>query len=302
MVDVDLPIPRALSSSFGSHKSSPGKTYHTSWSSFEGNASACSTSRAEPETAANVAGWLKRYHEDFALQAVHPYPEMLEDIKRSMRAEPTPNASVSTPHGEDGPVDRWIEVCTTLVADTSTFTITRLRLRRRVKIPPIPTIPAPVEVLQSQYGNPYTAAQLTPGFGTSDDWLEEEMSEEPIMDMDSTLIEAVERVLAQSGQSSKVPSNSSSRSSSMRGRAETGGPDLLPPLEVPRGECKRMVLGALEQVVKSVTADRSPEEHAGRGRDIGAAGRTASSRTVPAESTLREGIRRWLHEVEESGR
>jgi len=304
VVDVDLPVPKALSSSFGSHMSSPGKAYHTSSSSLDGHASGCSFSRMESETAANVAGWLKRYHEDFTLQAVSPYADLIKEIKRSMKAEPTPTPTSMTPHGEGGPVDRWVEVCTTLIADTNTFSITRLRLRRRVKLNPLPPVPAASEVrpstpVQSQYGNPYTAAQLIPGFGTLDNNLEEDMVEEPIMDMDGTLIDAVERVLAQSGQSSKAHSRASSRSSSKRGRHEKRGSDVLPTLEVPRGECKRMVLGALEQVVKSVTADRTLEEHGGRGRDIRGSSSTASMRSVPAESPLREGIRKWLYDVEE---
>ncbi len=315
VVNIDLPIPRALSSSFGSHMSSPSKTQHTPCSSLDGYASACSPSRAEPETAANVAGWLKRYHEDFALQAVRSYAELVNDIKRSMKAEPTPHTTPTTPNAEGGPVEKWVDVCTTLIADTSKFSITRLRLRRRVKLHPVPPTsthsearpPAP---LHSQYSNPYTADQLTPGFGTSDECLEEEMVEEPIMDMDGTLIDAIERVLVQSGQSSRAHSAASSRSSSVRaGRREKsdtgggGGADSLPTLEVPRGECKRMVLGALEQVVKSVTADRSLAECGGRGRDIRGSGwtsRSASARTVPVESTLREGIRKWLHEVEDA--
>ena len=308
VVNIDLPMPRALSSSFGSHMSSPGKTQHTSCSSLDGYPSGCSPSRAEPETAANVAGWLKRYHEDFALQAVRPYADLVNDTKRSMKAEPTPNTGCTTPNGEGGPVDKWVDVCTTLIADTSTFSITRLRLRRKVRLHPIPPTSArsearPFTPLQPQHGNPYTADQLTPGFGTSDDCLEQEMVEEPIMDMDGTLIDAVERVLAQSGPSSKAHSTTSSRSSSMRaGRREKSGADSLPTLEVPRGECKRMVLGALEQVVKSVTADRSLEDCGGRGRDIkgcGGTSRSASTRSVPVESTLREGIRKWLHEVED---
>lgn len=311
VVNIDLPIPRAMSSSFGSHISSPGKTTHTPCSSIDGYASGCSSLRAEPETAANVAGWLKRYHEDFALQAVRPYADLVDDIKRSMKAEPTPNATATTPNVEGGSVDKWVDVCTTLIADTARFSITRLRLRRRVTLQPVPSTSTnpdarPSTPLQSHLGNPYTADQLTPGFGTSEECLEEEMVEEPIMDMDGTLIDAIERVLVQSGESSRAHSNTSSRSSSVRvdRREKNGnGVDSLPKLEVPRGECKRMVLGALEQVVKSVTADRSLEECGGRGRDIrGYEGtsRSMPTRSMPVESTLREGIRKWLHEVEDA--
>lgn len=128
------------------------------------------------------------------------------------------------------------------------------------------------------------------------------MIEEPIMDMDGILIDAVERVIAQSGPSSKAQSNASSRSSSKRGRHEKRGSEALPTLEVPRGECKRMVLGALEEVVRSVTADWTLEERGegqGRGKALRGSSSAASLRSLPAESTLREGIRKWLQDMDE---
>lgn len=307
VVDVDLPLPRGLSSSFGSHTSSPTKAYHTPSSSLDGYTSGRPSSRMDSDATTNVGGWLKRYHEDFALQAVTPYADLIKDVKRSMEAEPSPNPSSVTPHGEDGPADKWVDVCTTLIADTQTFSITRLCLRRRIKLTPPPPVSTSADLrpstpAHSQYGNPYTAAQLTPGFGMSDNCLEEEMIEEPIMDMDGILIDAVERVIAQSGPSSKAQSNASSRSSSKRGRHEKRGSEALPTLEVPRGECKRMVLGALEEVVRSVTADWTLEERGegqGRGKALRGSSSAASLRSLPAESTLREGIRKWLQDMDE---
>ncbi len=301
VIDVELPEQDFAPSSFGSGISSPNMSGFLSASALDkascyGHSSSCSFSHVDPDSTANVAGWLKRFHEDFALQSVRPYEEMEKDITCAMRAEPTPALAPATPQLEGGSVDRWVDVCTTLIADTRDFSVKRLRLRRRVKLPPIDpkvaaiTAPRPItkesSAVLAQYGNPYSLAQLTPGIEAHNN-LEEKIVEEPIMDMDGTLVDAIERVLAQSGHSSRAHSAASSRSSSRRGRPDHNAahkePTPLSNLEIPRGECKKMVLGALEQVVRSVRKERLKVE--------GADG-------AVAESTLREGVRRWLDDVE----
>ncbi|KAI9724084.1 MAG: hypothetical protein M1812_000803 [Candelaria pacifica] len=302
VIDVELPAQDFAPSSFGSGTSFPNTSGFLSASSLDkassyGHSSSCSFSHVDPDATANVAGWLKRFHEDFALQSVRPHEDMEKDIKRSMRDEPTPALAPTTPQVEGGPADRWVDVCTTLIADTRTFSVRRLRLRRRVKLPPAEPKPAAItaprfitkddSLTTYQYGNPYTLAQLTPGNEKPQPHLEEKFIEEPIMDMDGTLVDAIERVLAQSGHSSRAHSAASSRSSSRRGRPDHNTPRnepiSIPNLEIPRGECKKMVLGALEQVVRSVRKERF--------RDEGVEG-------VVVDSTLREGVRRWLDDVE----
>jgi hypothetical protein len=129
--------------------------------------------------------------------------------------------------------------------------------------------------------------------------LEHESTEEPVMDLDGTLVDAVERVIARSGPSSAVHSRAASPSRLRRGKSglsETTDSQNLetPAIEVPRRECRRMVLGALEEVVRSVAAERHQE------------GPTSSqNRGCPASSgytdnTLREGVRRWLLDIEEA--
>ncbi|KAI9705599.1 MAG: hypothetical protein M1836_006355 [Candelina mexicana] len=302
VIDVELPEQDFAPSSFGSGISSTNMSGFLSASSLDkascsGHSSSCSFSHVDPDATANVAGWLKRFHEDFALQAVRPYENMEEDIKRSMRAEPTPAPAPTTPQAEGGPADRWVDVCTTLVADTHSFSVKRIRLRRLVKVVPMDHktvyMSAPRSRTQDdslmthQYGHPYSPAPSASDVEKQHGHLDEKIIEEPIMDMDGTLVDAIERVLAQSGHSSRAHSTTSSRSSSRRGRPDHNAPHNqptpMPSLEIPRGECKKMVLGALEQVVRSVRKERS--------RDEGAEG-------VVAESTLREGVRRWLDDVE----
>jgi hypothetical protein len=245
-------------------------------------------SRAGPdvETTMNVGGWLPRYNPDFALQA-NPFQDNLTaEIKESMRAEPTP-AMTSTPHPDGG--DRWVDISSAIIGDTTNFTIRRIVYRRLVKTrdstQPTPSLPH----LDSRYGNVYAAAQLTPSADADANQVEERFDEEPIISMDETLIDAVERIIAQSGQGSKTSSACSSRSASRKGgnRERSNSDAKFPPvpehrLEVPRNECKKMVLSALEEIVREVAESRKDGDEAERAR----------------ESFLREGVRSWLVNVE----
>ncbi|KAH7398220.1 folliculin-interacting protein N-terminus-domain-containing protein [Pyrenochaeta sp. MPI-SDFR-AT-0127] len=251
----------------------------------------------------NAAGWLSQFHADFAVQAIKPYRELERDIKRAMSAEPTPLNSVSTPSIETGPLERWIDVCSALVADTSAFTIKRISLRRMVKLIPTPTYQssamtpavAGLPPGRSQYGNPYTAGTVAPMM--TEVHLAEKFIEEQIMDFDATLIDGVDRVLAQSGEVTRVNSAQSSRSSSRRGRRDTrADSDAVPHVEVPQTDCKGVIFDALESIVKDVTAERSGKEEL-KDVDEKKSNKQVQAKTA-TDSSLKEGIRRWLTEVE----
>ncbi|CAD6579697.1 MAG: hypothetical protein ASARMPRED_009223 [Alectoria sarmentosa] len=277
VVDVDLAPHVSFPSSFASIMSSP-MAVPTAASSFNDRQSLHARSPVHDtphrgaESAVDVVGWLRRYHQDFALQAVRPYDTLKEDVKRSMRTEPTPAATTATTSEVGDTASEWTEICTTLIADTTNFTVTRLRLRRKDATSPHHQANALLE--NSSTGNPS----------------EEEIIDEPIMDMDPTLIDAVERVLAQSGQSSRAVSRPPSPSRNTPS-------DEKPVLEVPRSECRKMVLGALEQVAKSVSAELSSgsrvEKNVGRSH--------RGRENLPTDSTLREGVRKWLNEVGREG-
>lgn len=259
VIDVDLPMPSSFSSSFGSSMSSP-KATHTGASSFNDSSMysrtpAKNTTPAGSSSSNDVAGWLKAYHQDFALQAVRPYDGLEQDIKRSMRAEVIHVGEPAFTNSAEPKTGPWTEVCTTLIANAQTFSVRRLSLRRR-----------PVSN-RSRSGNHGSFA------------VEEEILSEPVMDLDATLIDAVERVLAQSSQSSRTHSRAASPS---RHLALDGSS-----LEVPRSECRKLVLGALEQVAKSVR-----EEQERRGREIG---EREPREARMLDSTLREGVRKWLN-------
>ncbi|KAJ5585468.1 uncharacterized protein N7459_005268 [Penicillium hispanicum] len=327
IVDVDLPLPGflSLSSSGDSTIASPKKTRnsvtsvdaiastHSSGSGFHG------TMKDNDSPSSHVAGWLKLFHEDFSLQAVRPYATLEADIKRAMQAEPSPYIP-STPDVDGS--ERWVDVATTLLADTRTSSIKRLRLRRKIVVghgnAQTHTPPSPASTLQSgntphYSGGGSSASQFSSffsGYGKSPDspipeghdpsYVEERFVEEPVMDLDGILVDAVERVLGQSGYSSLAHSRAPSPSRAQRGedKASTTPRGEDPPqVEVPRAECRKMVLGALEEVVRIVTAEHCREDVDG---ELGMADRERRRALAGADNTLREGIRKWLLDVEEA--
>ncbi|KAL9136726.1 MAG: hypothetical protein Q9175_002062 [Cornicularia normoerica] len=277
VVDVEFPPNFPYSSSFTSIMSSPLGA-PTATSSFDHCQSHHRRTSVQDilhkgaESAVDVVGWLRRYHQDFALQAVRPYDTLKEEVKRSMRTEPTPAVTTPTTSGVGDAAGEWTEICTTLIADTTNFTVTRLCLRRK------------------NATSPHHQANALLESSTTGNASEEDIIEEPIMDMDPTLIDAVERVLAQSGSSSRAVSRLPSPS------RHTPSEDS-PGLEVHRSECKKMVLGALEQVAKSVSAELSSRSRVEK--NVGGSHRLREN--LPTDSTLREGVRKWLNEVGREG-
>ncbi|KAL5118099.1 hypothetical protein ACEQ8H_003934 [Pleosporales sp. CAS-2024a] len=299
--DFDSPLQSPLLNAYGSASSQHGSSF--------GESSVLSLPYAEPEQPVNAAGWLSQFHPDFAIQAIKPYRDLERDIRRAMSAEPTPFSTATTPSLETSPLERWVDVCSALIADTRTFTIKRLRLRRLVKLIPTPTyqpsamtpgIPG-MPPARSQYGNPYTTGTSVPMM--TEVHLEEKFEEERIMDFDATLIDGVDRALAQSGEVTRVNSaQSSSRSSSCRGRHDMRTESTVTPhVEVPHVDCKGVIFDALESVVKDVTAARNGKEDVKPGTTTDAL-KTDKKGSYPKNSTdssLKEGIRRWLVEVEQ---
>ncbi|KAL4874113.1 hypothetical protein BDV12DRAFT_159091 [Aspergillus spectabilis] len=323
IVDVELPLPGfvSLSSSGDSTMASPKKT-RTSMTSVDALASTHSSgsglhhqSKDNDGPNINVAGWLKNFHDDFLLQGVRPYSNLEADIKRAMKSEPTPSNAVAL--DTDGS-ERWVDVATTLIADVRTFTVKRLRLRRRtlgggsVRSPMSPQMSTPGtphhfsggSISTSQISGYFSSAMNSAKPSPKPRWdgshigeVEERFVEEPVMDLDGILVDALERVLAQSGPSSLAPTRapSPSRARKENDRAEYVREDV-PSLEVPRTECRRLVLGALEDVVRSVTAEHCREEEG----ELGVADRERKRLLTGADNTLREGVRKWLLDVEEA--
>ncbi|MCJ1404521.1 hypothetical protein MMC11_007747 [Xylographa trunciseda] len=302
-IDIEMPQTRSfassLESSFNSSRVQQNMTgsFHTHNSPY-GFPTASNTQNAKSEPLTEVAGWLRSYHPDFTLQSVRPYVTLKQEIKESMRAE-------SRLEWEAHPVettassDEWTDVCTTLIADTTKFSIQRLTLRRRRLAST--TLTPKDQSMKREHAK--STISITSSFDSHG--YEETFVEEQVMDMDPTLIDAVERVLAQSGHSSRVPSRApspsrggsvraGSRADSLRDGFSRASTMDAPTLELPHSECKNMVLGALAEVVRSVVAEQS-EAHKADSDGT----RRPRHKEMP-DSTLREGVRRWLSDIEDS--
>ncbi|MCJ1413317.1 hypothetical protein MMC19_007422 [Ptychographa xylographoides] len=299
-IDIDMPQLRSFSSSmessFNSTRLALTGSYHEHYSPY-GFVSPTNSHQNKDDSPTDVAGWLKGYHPDFTLQAVRPYKTLKDDIKDSMRTE----ARLAHDTAYSGTIcvsSDWAVVGTTLVADTTNFSIIRLVLRQR-KAPQAQSLAVP----KVYHKKASSKTDKRGDYTTTHDEVEEMFTEELVMDMDPTLIDAVERVLAQSSPSSRVPSRapSPSRAASVRTTSRAGSihDGILRSsnvenlnLELPNTECKKMVLGALEEVVRSVFA----EQHESQERDRDGT-RPSKEKDMP-DSTLREGVRRWLSEIE----
>ncbi|SPN98577.1 uncharacterized protein DNG_01623 [Cephalotrichum gorgonifer] len=283
VIDVDVPFTDYLtnSHSFDTAVSSPSSSGYLStpgvgtvMDSFE---QACRLA-LEGDLPFNSAGWLQSFHPDFVLQAVPPQRDLVREVKAAMRAEPSPQFAPSTPT-EQPSKNEWIDVSTAIIADTTTGKVRRIRYRRLVRTKPTERTASP------QHGTPgvHSGAQSTPPVLPLERLLDEEFIEDEIMAVDPMVAEAVERVIAQAGDS-KAASSNSSRSNSKPRTAETADPspasgegDDAPRMatlqEVPRNECRTVILTALADVIGDVIEKRNMEED---------------------ESAIRVAVRSWI--------
>lgn len=372
-IDIKLPPNHSFNSSLASSFASSLRPFDSSatagasGSSFTdhfspyGFPAAPDSPRPSDHPAIDVGGWLKAFHPDLALQAVKPYDALQADIKHAMLAE----AALLPRRDEDQDMEHestttgataWHDICTTLIADAASYSISCLRLqRRRLQAAPA-SAPASTPASDS-----ISASTKTPnpshntGHSAFLPTHEDRIISQPIMDLDATLIDAVERLLAHSDSSSRVPSHtpsrvpspSHSRTGSMRAKSTSSttaisqapiaikiaahaypahgvsGAMTMPPMlelgsglglslgmgtgtgmememgsgmgmawegqhgsfgEGPQAECRRVVLGALADVVRSVCREQDG----------------STTRSGVPDSTLREGVRRWLGSIGDS--
>ena len=321
VVDVEIPLPGFLS--IGSSLSSPppqGIQNRSSMTSLDGHSSLHSvasqrnlkqSSRRQAQT--NVAGFLKRYHQDFALQAVRPYSDLEEELRESMRAEPTPgNAVAQLCSQDDAEVEAcWADVCSTLIADVRINVVRRLTLQRKVLLK-APTSrrgslsePPDLSPMESSTGD-LSAKSNVQGVVA----LEERFTTETVNVLDKTLTDVVERVLKRgSQQPSRAPSPARSMHSRNVSASTTATNDtsavyssslprpagaLPSPSDLGGADYKQAVIGALEDVVNSVNADLNNKHE---GVDI--EGKSNQRTKLQAEgNALREGVKRWMICVE----
>ncbi|KAK3318547.1 folliculin-interacting protein N-terminus-domain-containing protein [Apodospora peruviana] len=319
VIDVDIPFPDYITS-FETAVSSPSSSGYLSTPGFGFGFEAFEQSCHGPmdrDIPLNVAGWLQHYHPDFVLQALPIQEGLIEQIKASMRAEPSPPSWTHHAATSDaGTVERWVDVCTTVIADASTFSLTRLRYRRLTKLNPVNS--SSMVDRNNHQSPPSTSTStnnlaapplLTPSIPPYEIHSKEEFIEETLISVEEALVEAVEKVISLNNPDvSKGSSSCSSRSTSKRrdrsnststqSDVRSGHHGLYVPQEVPRSQCKTIVLSALEEIIREVIEEREQVGHdnggGGGGNGVSAVVRAREG----GESALREAVRGWLDSVE----
>ncbi|KAK3487689.1 folliculin-interacting protein N-terminus-domain-containing protein [Neurospora hispaniola] len=313
VIDVDIPFPDYLAS-FETAVSSPSSSgylsnagFGTAFDTFEQS----SRVSVDADGPLNAAGWLQSYHPDFVLQAMPAQEGLKEQIKASMEAEPP---TTWVPNSSESATEKWVDVSTAIIADSTTFTITRIRYRRLVRAsfgsgPNTPATMTPVAA---------SPAPTLPSPSPFDPYIKDEFIEETLLSSDDTLVEAVEKVIATAGDISKGSSNCSSRSTSkLRERSDSTSSqqhpedtyhrprELVVPQEVPRSQCKTVILSALEEIIREVIEDLDPslgQRTAGDKEASSGIGRRREKENMEAQripgSILREAVRNWRESVD----
>ncbi|KAI9725219.1 MAG: hypothetical protein M1828_003400 [Chrysothrix sp. TS-e1954] len=273
-IDVDIPIP-----SNGSVACSPSRSDMTSGSNQSTSYEPLSdldldSHRQGQDLSTRCGGFLPQVRQDLAVQAVPHYKGLDDEIRAFMSQEPTPKRITSRQE------ESWLDVCSTVIADTRSGTVRRLKLRRLVRNNPV--LNPSNEPLNGLPSHQRQTVQ------------EEEITEEVITEADDVLLSTVEKLAAHSGQSSRADSAVPSRSPSPR--AGPGQDSRAPAqskyagLDVPRDACRALIFGALEQIVK--TCVMTLEDRSNETDEVAA----ADQDQLPM---LKREVCRWLKENED---
>ena len=216
-----------------------------------------------------------------------------------MSLERTPEVAFSSLAQESSDLDRWVDVSTTLIADMGNFVVKKLTLRRKVAAPNGRRDSSGNNVQPSRDGVlPSTERRSSYNGSFSNDLPEEAFSSELVNDFDTTLTDAIERALNDPG---AYGSRSASPSRPAHSRSVSGNIASSLNTTPPLGSWKdpgKVVVGALEEVVRSVSDDLEKNE---RGQDIPRSDNTAAAQLAEKEeNALREGVKRWLRSVEQT--
>ena len=290
VIDVDVPFPDYVMS-FESAFSSPSSSGYLSTPGFMSGVDSFEQSgrlAVDGDLPQNAAGWLDQYHPDFSLQAIPPQEDLVEKVKASLRAEPTPVSVFSA--GKDSS-ERWVDVGSAVIADAKIGSVTRIMYRRLVK----PRVSAE----RSGHGssslpNFYGGGLLTPSILPYDAPLEEEWIEEPVSCPDDILADTLDKVINFNLDVSKDNSSASSQvhidTQPMEAEPTPEHARVAAPsLEIPRTQCKTAVLSALEEIIRDVIDKRD---------DYNAGSREKSTSDRYLHNVLRQAIRDWAAAAE----
>ncbi|CCU75871.1 hypothetical protein BGHDH14_bgh01611 [Blumeria hordei DH14] len=273
VIDIEVPLPDYLG--LETNVSSPSSSGYLSTPDLDNHMESFEHSfptDLDPNTNLNVGGWLPQFCPDFTVQAVPNYDELIDEIKDSLRSEPTPS---SIKHKVQG----WATISSTIIADSTNFTIKRILYRRLIQAQPI--IHDTSKTGYCQFGESHLSSNQE---SLAEDQEDDCFIEETIISMDPKLTEAVEKITAQSGQSNILFEGAPGSTSRRKNCLNRSPPEIVSPglCEVPRNECKHIVLGALEQIVKEVAEDKSS---GGTGNKV--------------DNFLRRSVRNWLSNLDQ---
>lgn len=308
VIDVDIGIPGFLSSSNESSFPSPpfrNIRHVSSIASFDSLASSKGhfPPRGGSRLQSRVAGFLPRFHPDYSLQAVRAskaeLPDMIEKIRSAMLSEP---------YSQEATTSGWVDVSTTLIANVQTASVKRLCLKRKVSRLGDHTGDNTGPVIPSMEQS--TAPRLIePSSTASSEFFQEQaFSYESVADSDPSLIDVVERILARdrthnSRSISPAPFSHSRQTSTGTNRSHRrGNPQSTlsgsrSPDGSSRGLCENLIIGALEDVVKSVNRDLAQARNGSNGEN-NVDHQSMSQTKDNYNNALRDGVRRWLLDVE----
>lgn len=284
IIDVDVPFPDYIAS-FESAISSPSSSGYLSTPGLAGNLDFFEQSARitiDGDTPLNTAGWLSRFHPDFSLQAIPPQDHLLDKVKAAMRAEPTPAPTSIQEGGRD---ERWVDISSTILADTTTNTVSRLVYRRLVK---------------TRVGSDLPASQLisahTPSVLPYETQLDEEWIEEVIVDADKTLVVALEKVVSSNPEVAldmaptlpkQAPSDFGDKSDITPDSLSETTEMAYSSTDVPRVQCKTVMLSALEEIIRDVVDQRDEEG------DV-----RVSTHARRRPNLLRDAVQSWVSNLE----
>ncbi|KAK2608962.1 hypothetical protein QQS21_002538 [Conoideocrella luteorostrata] len=290
VIDVDVPFPDYITS-FESAISSPSSSGYLSTPGLPNGLEAFEQTSfsIEGDLPLNAAGWLNRFHPDFALQALPPQENLMDKVKAALRAEPTP--APTTPQGSDLS-ERWVDVSSVIIADARKNSINRIIYRRLVR--PRASLDRPASHIGG--GTSSGTVMLTPSILPYETQLEEEWVEEPIFSCDDSLKQAVDKVIHLDADAASKGSstNSSQTPSDIHGSIESDitMPDAVSettqlakaPLDAPRVQCKTVILSALEEIFREAVDNR----------DSANIGRGNHGPSHHRQSILRDAVHDWV--------
>jgi hypothetical protein len=287
VIDVDFPFPDYITS-FESAISSPSSSGYLSTPGIAGGLDSfehLARLSADGDQTLNAAGWLSQFHPDFTLQAIPPQDDLIDQVKATLRSEPTPRYAVHA-SAVDSP-ELWVDMGSVVIADATTNSVRRIVHRRLVKPRHLGERHGATNATSGQA----TVIPQTPSILPYETQLEEEFTEETVYKADVALVEAMEKVMKFQPDDNKDSPLARSVSRSGSDSDITLGETLpensqLPPnsLEVPRVRCRTIVLSALEDIIRDVM-DRHDRRNDQAGGHAG--GRYQ-------DSLLQEAVREWV--------